>query len=172
MLELCKAFAGIATRRLGPEDLPASAFLIALVAVAYLVTQLPSALMLFGQSFDALRIMAIDLGLIAVAFWLLLAIGNRRARYAQTLAAALGTRALIGVMILPLLAWRGGSGEPMASSPLPGAFLLALLLWSFVIDGHIISRALSKPFLLGVVIAIGLFFLQREVLFGLVPVPA
>jgi len=59
--------------------------------------------------------------------------------------------------------------DAQASVALPSTIIFALMVWSLVVDGHIISRAISKPFGIGLMIAIAFFFLHTAVLFELMP---
>jgi hypothetical protein len=52
---------------------------------------------------------------------------------------------------------------------MPSTMLFAIMLWSIAIDGHILSRALSRPFGIGLLVAIGYFFLHTSILYELMP---
>ena len=169
MIELIRTFVAIAVRRMGPEDLPASSFLLALTAVVYLLVQFPAAFIVFGVGEEAFITVIYDLGLLIVSLWLLLAVTGKRARYRQTLAAILGTSALLGLMLLPFSLWRRMLGDVEPGTTIPSAVILAIVLWSFAIDGHILSRALSRPFAVGLMVAIVYFFLHTTLLLRITP---
>ena len=171
MFELMKAFAGIALRRIGPEDLPKSTFLLGVTVALYATLQVPAAILVFGARPDALRTVVLDIALLSVALWMLLYLTGFRARYQQTLTAILGTSALLSLISLPFNLWRNALGDNAAAATAPSAFILAIVLWSFIVDGHILSRALSRAFFLGVMIAITYFFVHISLLFEFVPVP-
>ncbi len=44
-----------------------------------------------------------------------------------------------------------------------------ILVWSFIVGGHILAEALSRPFTLGLIIAIAYFFVHMNLLFLLMP---
>jgi hypothetical protein len=171
MLELIKAFVAIALRRKGPEDLPASRFLLGVTLASYLLVQIPVALIVFGATGTALRTVFADIALLAVCLWMLLYLTSKATRYVQTLSALLGTSALLSALAIPFNLWRGAVDDPAAAPGLPTAVILMLLIWSLVIDGHIVGRALSRPFMLGLGIAIGYFFLHTTLLFEFLPAP-
>jgi len=60
MLAIIQAFLNIALRRLGPEDLPDSNFLLGVTFIIYLLTQLPMAWIVFGSTNDIARILLVD----------------------------------------------------------------------------------------------------------------
>ncbi len=170
MIELIKAFAEIAVRKMGPEDLPASNFLLSVTFAAYLLVELPLALIVFGSTQQALITVAYDVGLLVVSLWLLLAIVGRPARFRQTLTAILGTSALLGLMSVPFSLWRKMLGDVEPGTTVPSAFILAIVLWSFAVDGHILSRALSKPYALGLMLAFIYLVVHTTLLSKIVPV--
>jgi len=169
MTELFKAFAGIATFRLGPEDLPASNFLLLITLFLYTGLQLPVAMMIFPSPADVARSLALDLVMTALAPWLLLALLDLRNRYLQTLTAMFGAGALLTLLSLPCNLWRAALGEDSAAAALPNALLFGIVIWSLAVNGHIYARALSRPFLAGIMVAIAMFFLQTTLLFRFVP---
>jgi hypothetical protein len=171
MLELLKAFVAIALRREGPEILPDSGFLLALTLAAYVALQMPVALLVFGANGDALRTILYDAGLLIVCLWALLWLMGYARRYRQTLTALLGTSALLSAVSIPFNLWRESPVTAVSGTGLPSAFILAIVLWSFVIDGHIVARALSRPFAIGLMVAIAYFFVHTTLLFEFVPVP-
>ena len=169
MLELCTAFGSILLRRLGPEDLPASGFLLGLSMLLYVLTQTPIVYLQFGElGQPALSILAVDLALLVACLWLLLYFTGMRARYQQTLTAILGTSALLSLLSLPFVllvrANIAATGGVAGVAVLP---LWGILGWSLVVEGHILSRALSRSFGIGILIAIVYLFLETSLLFDM-----
>jgi hypothetical protein len=74
---------------------------------------------------------------------------NRLARFVQTAIALMGSGLLLGLLALPLISWSRSpdSGEA-------GLLLLALIIWSMVVMGHILRHS----FEIGLGIGIGLAF--------------
>lgn len=169
MYALVRAFADIAIRRSGPQDLPASGLLLGLTVVTYLLTQLPLALMLPGTVARALQMMLADTLLIGGSLALLLWLTGRMPRYRQTATAVFGTSALLSLMTIPFYLWRTGLSAAQLDAALPTAAILMILVWSFVVGGHILAQALSRPFALGLMIAIAYFFVHTNILLMLVP---
>jgi len=52
---------------------------------------------------------------------------------------------------------------------MPSTIIFAIMIWSIAIDGHILARALSRPYAIGLFVAIGYFFLNTTILFELMP---
>lgn len=171
MLALTQAFLQIVLRRLGPEDLPDSGFLLGVTLASYLLAQLPVAALLFGWSAVALQAIAVNSLLLAGFFWTLLQLTGRAHRYRQTLTALLGTGTLLMLPQWPLAWWwkmASGTGEPPVG---PAAGLLAIVLWSLIVQAHVTSRALSSHFSLGLVVAIAYVFVSYQIAGQVGPAP-
>ena len=163
MLALLDVFFQIVMRRRGPEDLPDSSFLLWLAMGAYALAQLPTAALIFGWTSTALAAVALDCALLAGAFRVLLQLTGHAPRFHQTLTALAGTGALLALAQAPLVyfAKLAGAGGSPAAGPTLG--LLALLLWSIVVQAHIASRALSAGYGTGLAVAIGYFLLSYQI---------
>lgn len=172
MLALIQAFINIALRRLGPEHLPDSAFLLGLAAAAYMVMQALLGLSYFtGLNLALIRSVGLDALLLAGCLWGLLRATGHRSRYRQTLTALFGTGALLSLVLWPFTLM--GTGEAgTGSSSLAVAGVIGVVLWSVAVNAHILARALSAPFILGLVVAVGYFLLNFLVLSQLSPAPA
>ncbi len=156
-------------RKLGPEDLPDSGFLLGLTLVAYIVLQLPLALAAYGPSSAIVTSLGATVLLLVTFLWVLLALNGYRSRYRQTLTALLGTSALLSLLSIPFSVWRQAAYDMQAASALPSVAIFAIMLWSLAIDGHILSRAMSRPFVIGLLVSIAYFLLHTTVLFELMP---
>lgn len=149
--------------RAGPQDLPASAGLALVLALAYV-----------GQGFFADRILGepdtAPRSLIAIAVQFgtiitLLNINKLSARTHQTISALAGTGLLFGLVIITLLL-RFDPEQPQAGLAL---LYLALFLWSLIVDSHIYRHALSVKMSTGILIAVLIFsanFMLLRALFG------
>lgn len=169
MLVYVQTLLNIALRKLGPEDLPDSGFLLGLTLVGYVLMQVPLAWIAYGPSNAVLSTIIVSAVLLVVFIWALLRVTGFRQRYRQTLTALLGTSALLSLMSLPFSVWREATVGLQAASALPSIFIFAIMLWSLAIDGHILSRALSRPFAIGLMLSISYFFLHTTILFELLP---
>ena len=173
MKKLVSAFIDIATLRLGPEDLPASRFLLGLVTVAYLLTGATSVAFYTDSARAAVEQLTVDLGLTYGFFTLLLVMYRKKPRLLQTLTAVLGTGTLLSLVALPLTAWLqtvdpgAGDGATIAAV---GIYLV--VLWSIAVTGHILHRALEIPYVGGLVIGVAYFVLNLATFATLFPAEA
>ena len=97
---------------------------------------------------SALRI--IDLGVI----FLVLHAFSRAGRFLQTATALVGTGVLLNLVYVPLLHWNEVWQAPPTELTLPRLLIVGMLLWSFDVAGYILSRALEKPYVVGVSIVV------------------
>jgi hypothetical protein len=131
--------------------------------------QVPLALMVFGPTFVLVQILAVDVLMLVGCLWVLLRLTGYLSRFRQTLTALLGTSALLSILSAPFSAWRQLDANPDSGGALSATIIFAIMLWSIAIDGHIISRALSKPFGIGLMVAVFYFFLHTLALLELLP---
>ncbi len=164
MLAYVQAFINIALRRSGPEDLPDSGFLLGLTLVVYIATQIP-----LGPGDVLVRAVTASLALLFGGMWVLLNLTGYRARYRRALTAMLGVNALLSALSAPFSLWSQSLMGTESSAATPNTMIFAIMLWSITIDGHIFARVLSRPYGIGLLIAIGFFFLHTAVLFELMP---
>jgi len=169
MLVLIQTFLNIALRKQGPEDLPASSFLLVITLLVSVLVNIPLIWVAFGTSEVVIMTLMINLGSLFGCLWLLLRLTGYISRYGQTLTALLGTSALLSLISMPFLIWNASVPDPVARPMFPSMMILVIFLWSFVVDGHILSRAVSRPFAVGLLIALAYFFLQRQLLVAVAP---
>jgi len=169
MLAYVQALINIALLRSGPEDLPGSRFLLGVTFAFYLLAQIPLALIAYGPGSTLVKIIAVSVVLLVTGLWVLLALTGFKSRYLQTLVALLGTSALLSVLSFPFSLWRQATMLSELPPAAPIVVIFAIMLWSIAIDGHILARALSKSFFVGLLVALGYFFLHTTLLFELVP---
>ena len=105
MTQIIQAFIAIATLRMGPEDLPASRFLLGLTLIAYLLIGGISVSLYADSVADGVRQLAVDIVVLLLFFSALLTLYRRQVRLLQTIIAALGTGAFLSMLALPLSAW-------------------------------------------------------------------
>jgi hypothetical protein len=172
MLALLEAFLKIALRRLGPEDLPDSRFLLILVGVIYAVMQVLVALPVFGPGPAILLTAVLDVVILCGCLWALLRITGYPERYGRTLTAIFGTGALLTLLIVPLNLWIEAAATPERPALLPSAGIIAVVIWSVIVNGHIIARAISAQFAMGLAVAVSYFLLNYLVIIRFGPVPS
>lgn len=171
MLSILDVFVQIALRRRGPEDVPDSRALLLMAGLAYVIAQGFLAQSVYHTASGLARSLALDLLLLCGLLWGLLRLAGHALRYRQTLTAILGTGAFLGLCMLPFNLWLDLAEEP--GKPAVGATigLLAIVSWSLVVNGHIFSRALSRPFAAGLAISVAYFFLNYLVFTQFGPAP-
>lgn len=156
MWPLASVFVDIALHRRGPQDLPASQFLVGLLLAVYFVVGL-SAVSISGSSGTVVLFLVVDGLIYYFAFvWLVLRTYERQRRYLQTVGALLGVDILLTLLSLPLRVWSGPIGDAGDTNPpmLPVLLYFAVYLWSLDIAGFVLSRALERPYISGVLIVL------------------
>jgi hypothetical protein len=171
MLVYVQALINIALRRLGPEDLPDSGFLLGLTVVAYVLLQLPIGMIADASMRDVVTQIPVSVVLAFTFVWVVLRLAGFPNRYRQTLAALLGTGTLLTIVAMPFMIWRLSVLQTQPAAPFPELVLLIIMLWSIAVDGHIIARALSRPFVVGLLVSIAYLMLYRTLLMELMPPP-
>ena len=142
LLNLIRAFLDICLFRRGPQDLPASAFLLYLTLATH---TLSGFLLSLGSHPAGTAAIAgvTDTALLALLTLSLLYMNRLAVRVPQTLSALAGSGTVIGVLALIPTYWmfsaRAGNGD----QTVPVVLLLVLIVWSLVVMGHIIRYALS-----------------------------
>lgn len=172
MLPILDVFLQIALRRRGPEDLPDSGFLLVLTAACYVVALTLLAWPIYGASGALARSVGLDLLLLYGCVWGLLRFTGHAARLGRTLTAVFGTGALLSLLMVPFNFWLGSLSGTERPAVLPVLANLAIVSWSLVVNAHILARALSSPFTLGLVLSVAYFFLNYLVFSQVGPAPA
>ncbi len=166
---LLKVFAEIVFFRRGPEDLPASSFLLVSSMLAFAVgSVLTSTVHTDGATLIFLEVGA-DISLMLIWYGSLLIIYDRRARLQQTLTALFGTGALLYLVAFPVLSWLQHAVDEQTSMQLPIWLTMAVVRWSIAVAGRIVHLALDIRFSLGILICFCYFFSSMAVfrfLFG------
>ena len=153
MLILLRTLMGIVLLRDGPDALPRSTFLTGLLFVAMMVTSFAGLALSGGWQSWSLAFFALSLGLSLGTYALALRLRGFGARIPQTFAALFGASALISLVEMPLLA----TGTLDAQAQGAALVLLALIGWSILVDGHVLSRALEVPLIGGTLLALAVF---------------
>ncbi len=162
MLQVVQAFWEILFRRLGPEDLPDSRFLLIVTAVLYVLTQFLLAYVVYGAVSQLFPLVALGTALLVAGTWTLLLATGKTVRFSQTLTSLLGSGALLTVIAVPVCLWSLNSqGGGQAGSSL---VLLGIMVWLIMVYGHIFSRSLSRPFGVGLLVAVAYFLLSQVLL--------
>src|SRR5574343_463914 len=146
MYELSLLFFQIAIFKKGPQDVPASAFVLRLlllvyVAINYLI------LFLNGAQSTALLYFA-----------------GKTARFPQSLTAMVGTDVVISFFALPAIATLNSHANDLAYFS-----MLALVLWHWLVSGHIMKNALDRSLFFGLGLALLYIMLSSQIMAALFP---
>lgn len=163
MYELIKLFYEIAIFKKGPQDIPASHWLLRLLILIYMAINF-LIVKLSVDWFNALLQVFVEVLLVMAFAWGVLTIFGKPERYRQTAAALLGTDALISLFALPALASLIGQGTALAFLA-----VVALMLWHWFVTGHILRHALSQPFVFGLGVAFLYLLASYQVMAFLFP---
>jgi hypothetical protein len=147
-------FLDIALHRRGPDQLPASQFLLALLLVLYLGAGLLTLSILGILEQTDLMLLFLDCGFFLAFVYVSLRLFRRERRFVQTAAALVGTDVLFSVIGLPLALWARAVAVPADAASAPMLLRLLLLLWWVDVAGFIFSRALSRPYVVGILFVI------------------
>jgi hypothetical protein len=160
MLRLTKALFEIALGRQTPANLPASTFLLGLVACAAALLEVVGALLPPGPNDGIPLRIVLSIGLPLGFTWAVLKLARRRQRFLQTAIALLGIGVLAEIVLYPVGAiLRIIGADRFASIPL-GLLLYVGLIWYLLGCANIWRAALDSGFMLGGVISVGYLVLS------------
>jgi hypothetical protein len=174
VLRLILAFVDIMLHRRGPEDLPASTFLVWTLLAASLVVEL----VLRYSTGGTLRIMAVS---VLVTFfdlwfvWALLRTFNRERRFRQTMSAMLGVGTILNVVsapLVPIVTATAATAVAASTQPpitLPVLLTMLIFIWQIDISAFVFARALERPYLLALAIVIAYAMLMISLYSTLAP---
>jgi len=152
--QFLKVFIDIVLWRRGPQDLPSSKLLVVATLVGYeLVSVLQLALMqeTAGAWFVFL---VVDPVLLMGWVWIVLRLYNRVERYSQTIAAVLGTSALLALLLSVPLQLLAGVGRAQTASSLVQYLALVLIVAFVLVAGRIIKLATDSNLFTGIAVAL------------------
>jgi hypothetical protein len=160
MLRLAKAFWDIALWRRSPAHLPASLFLLALVAVAAALLEVLSAF-LPPVSSDRMSVRILLSVALPLGFtWAVLLAARRGHRFLQTGIALLGVEVLVELILYPLGSLIHVVGAQSNASVPIEVIMLAGLIWYMLACANIWRVALDSGLALGIAISVGYFLLS------------
>jgi hypothetical protein len=171
MLRIAKAFWDIAIWRKSPAQLPASLFLLGLVAAAAGLLEVLGALLPPNPSGRILTRVILSVGLPLLFAWVVLVIARQRQRFLQTGIALLGVAVLAQLVLYPLDSLLNFIGiDRPASIPL-GVLLFVGLIWYLLACANIWRAALDAGVGLGAAISVGYLLLSMALEQQLLPEP-
>ena len=153
---LIKLLFDITLLRKGPEDMPVSFALFALIVGLWLFSGLAGVVLI--EALDETQfVLGLFTGLIGIICYAgVVVLSGHSARLLQTVSAIIGCGALISLAVV---------AEYVLFMPFLGQFPTSIIatvivFWSVPVKGHIIARAIDRHWYLGIVIAIAVFSLQ------------
>ena len=156
MLALFETLIDILRLKKGPDAIPYSPIVFGIVLVLWLFAGVV-AMMLSPEFTDRDLVIALGTGFAVLAFYAgIVVVAGHRPRVLQTISAVLGCGALLTLLFVvsdTLLA-------PILSQNLAGLIATLILLWSIPVEGHIVARAIERPWLVGFAAAMTAFVLQ------------
>ena len=168
MITLFKTFIEIILFRRGPESVPQSSALFVIVAAIWLMVGVVGIAASNSYSGSALLV---DLVLTITAFTLYALVINafgKSERIIRALTAILGCGAVFGAALFSsrwLLSIWLGEDQIITAAQL-------ILLWSILVEGHIIAGAIERPRVIGFLIALAVFIAQLQLITLLQPMIA
>lgn len=165
MYAIIRPFLQLTLLQGGPQDLPASSTLAALVGLSYLVVGSLVGMPFYGFQNAMIQSFA-ELCLMALVVSLALNLVGHPGRFLQTYSGLLGVGVVLGIVMLPLAhAIAGGVREAGNTPPLVSLAYLLMLGWMLAAYGNIIRHALSlRRLSFGVVLAIIYLFLSAALI--------
>jgi hypothetical protein len=151
---LLKAFWGVCTLRLAPQDIPRSSALLFSAGATNLAisTSINNIQLALSSAFSvAVLEMTVLAGLTAA---LLFSFG-RFPRFTQTLTALLGSGAVIGLVVLAHL---------LALPQIPQILRITIFVWNLLVMAHILRHALEFHIVASFFLAVGYAFILIQVI--------
>lgn len=141
MFNLIELIFNICVFKKAPQDLPHSINLLKILVIANIFVNFLQSSMSINW-LNALLKAAISVLLLIGFSWICLFFSRKLSRFYQTTGALLGTDALIGLFAMPVIA------TAMLGQAGLLAFLVmnALIIWYWIVTGHIMRNALEQSF--------------------------
>ncbi len=163
MYELLKLFFDICLFKKGPQDVPVSNWLLRLLILVYVFISF-LIIILSSNLIDTILQVLLGAMLILASTWIILYVAKRLHRFQQTACALIGTDTLFSFFALPAMATLIGQGTALAFIA-----IVILMLWHWVVSGHIFSQALEQPFSFGLGISFLYILTSYQVMAVLFP---
>ena len=156
MLTLFATLIDIVRLKKGPDAIPYSPIVFGVVLALWLLAGVV-AMMRSPEFTDRDLVIALGTGFAVLAFYAAIVVAaGHRPRVQQTISAVLGCGALLTFLFIAsdaLLA-------PLLDPSLAGLIATLILLWSIPVEGHIVARAIERPWFVGFAAALSAFVLQ------------
>jgi hypothetical protein len=160
MLRLAKAFWDIALWRRTPAQLPASLFLLTLVAIAAALLEVLSAFLPPASSDRILTRIGLSVGLPLGFAWVVLVLARHQQRFLQTGCALLGVGVLAELVLYPIGSLIHIIGSDRLEAVPLGILMVIGLIWYLLACANIWRAALDTGLTIGVVVSVGYLLLS------------
>jgi hypothetical protein len=143
--QVARLYTDIALLRRGPEDVPASAALLALTVLAYLLASLGLSTLMPVASDNRVALIALD-GCFALAwYWVVLRLAGRPERFVQTAAAIFGYQTVMApAFVTATWLFLQYMKDPVWQLPV-SLLLLVLAIWTLAVNSRILKAATEWP---------------------------
>jgi hypothetical protein len=143
MKELLRLFVQIALLRCGPQDVPASQFLLAATVAGYFVVNFLAQSWLPPFPGPWLGQLVVEVAFLFVWYLLLMRLVRRPERFLQTTTAVFGFQAVLSPLLVASV-WLTRRFAQDSAWQLPATLMsLALLIWIITANSHIVKAALE-----------------------------
>lgn len=162
MQALIFRFFDICMLRAGPQDLPASVFLLRLVLALYIIVGILLSLPVSGFERAAMEVI-FETALLGILLYAILQWRGLTARFTQMFIALMGTGIILGVLMMPVvyqLVAASVSKEPALMAALVWG---GLLFWSITVFAHILRHGFAIHIAYAFALAIGYMLLFNQI---------
>lgn len=164
MYQLIVLFFEITILRKGPQDVPSDPGLLKLLFPVYVAVNV--LILLLNENWStALLQITVDFLLLICFCWPLLFFAGKPSRFPQTLCAMLGADTIISFIAIPAIASLDAQTMNLASFA-----MLALMIWHWLVNGHIFRHALDRPLFFGLALSLLYILVSSQVMALLFPV--
>ena len=164
MFEIVKLFFKICLLKKAPQDIPYSAWLFRITVA---INSFISFLVIYISTgwWYALQQVFIGVILIITITWIILLLASKTTRFYQTATALFGTDAIINFFAIPALA----TIATQHATEISNLILLGLMIWHWLVSGHIFRHALSTNLLFGLGVSLLYIIISNWVMVALFP---
>jgi hypothetical protein len=167
--QFLKVFVDIVLWRRGPQDLPCSRLLVAATLAAYVLVSVLQLAFMHESGPAYVVFLVLDPLLLMGWIWIVLRVYGRVERYAQTIAAILGTSALLALVLSLPLQLLVGVDAARTASPAAQILALGLILVFLLVSGRIVKLATDSNLFTGVCVTAIYVFVLNAIASRLVP---
>jgi hypothetical protein len=154
VLSLALALVDITLHRRGPDELPPSGFLLSVLLGLYFLTGIIGIWTLGVLDAGTMQVLLLDSVFFFAYVFVALRLFRHDRRFRQTAIALLGAEVVINMVGLPLALWSRTISVPPDPYSAPMLLQLLLLVWWIDVAGFILSRAINRPYFVGVLFMI------------------